>query len=199
MVCVVVSLAYSLRLVIRSRASLHLEIIALRHQRLSSTDRGRKLSPADRLLWLSQAWRGWRTAVHIVKPEPSSHGSAAAFACSGPGRVADACGDHCVTGYAGSAEIDTGLDRQIPLLLAYFAPERPVAESDYRGDLVKTRFSSTVRVAIRARPPRSRHLPVLLDHDEGATWVLKAAQVETQKVGVGSKLVNCLLRVLCRQ
>jgi hypothetical protein len=31
-VSVVVSLAYSLRLVIRSRASLHLEIIALRHQ-----------------------------------------------------------------------------------------------------------------------------------------------------------------------
>jgi putative transposase len=73
-VCVVVSLAYSLRLVIRSRASLHLEIIALRHQ-LAVVNRSRpkrlRLSPADRLLWawLSQAWRGWRTAVHIVKPE----------------------------------------------------------------------------------------------------------------------------------
>jgi putative transposase len=73
-VCVVVSLAYSLRLVIRSRASLHLEIIALRHQ-LDVVDRSRphrlRLSPADRLLWawLSQASRGWRTAVHIVKPE----------------------------------------------------------------------------------------------------------------------------------
>jgi putative transposase len=73
-VCVVVSLAYSLRLVTRSRASLHLEIIALRHQ-LTVVNRSRsqrlRLSPADRLLWvwLSQAWRGWRTAVHIVKPE----------------------------------------------------------------------------------------------------------------------------------
>ncbi|HYT67789.1 MAG TPA: hypothetical protein VEL51_15275, partial [Vicinamibacterales bacterium] len=59
---------------IRSRASLHLEIIALRHQ-LAVVNRSRpqrlRLSPADRLLWawLSQAWRGWRTAVHIVKPE----------------------------------------------------------------------------------------------------------------------------------
>jgi putative transposase len=73
-VCVVLSLASSLRLVIRSRASLHLEIIALRHQ-LAVVNRSRphrlRLSPADRLLWawLSQAWRGWRTAVHIVKPE----------------------------------------------------------------------------------------------------------------------------------
>jgi len=73
-VCVVASVAYSLRLVIRSRASLHLEIIALRHQ-LAVINRSRprrlRLSPADRLLWawLSQAWRDWRTAVHMVKPE----------------------------------------------------------------------------------------------------------------------------------
>ena len=30
-----------------------------------------RFTPADRMLWawLSQAWRGWRSAVHIVKPE----------------------------------------------------------------------------------------------------------------------------------
>jgi hypothetical protein len=32
----------------------------------------------------------------------------------------------------------------------------------------------------------------VLDHQEGATYVLKAAVVETQKVGGGTKLVNCL-------
>jgi hypothetical protein len=45
MVCVVVSLAYSLRLVIRSGASLHLEIIALRHQ-LAVVNRSRAAQTA---------------------------------------------------------------------------------------------------------------------------------------------------------
>ena len=74
MVSVVVSLLYSLRFLIRSRAALHLEIIALRHQ-LAVLNRSRRprlrLTPADRILWagLSHAWRGWRSAVRIVKPE----------------------------------------------------------------------------------------------------------------------------------
>jgi putative transposase len=73
-VSVVVSLLHSLRLLIRSRASLHLEIIALRHQ-LAVVNRSRRprlrLTSADRMLWvwLSHAWRGWRSAVHIIKPE----------------------------------------------------------------------------------------------------------------------------------
>src|SRR5215217_169110 len=59
---------------VRSRASLHLEIIALRHQ-LGVVHRSRhprlRLTSADRALWawLSQAWSGWRSAVHIVKPD----------------------------------------------------------------------------------------------------------------------------------
>ncbi len=59
---------------VRSRASLHLEIIALRHQ-LAVVNRSRRprlrVTSADRMLWawLSRAWRGWRSAVHIVKPE----------------------------------------------------------------------------------------------------------------------------------
>jgi hypothetical protein len=71
---VVVSLLHSLRFLIRSRASLHLEIIALRHQ-LAVVHRSRRprlrLTSADRLLWawLAHAWHGWRTAVHIVTPE----------------------------------------------------------------------------------------------------------------------------------
>ena len=59
---------------VRSRVSLHLEIIALRHQ-LAVVNRSRRprlrLTPVDRMLWawLSRSWRGWRSAIHIVKPE----------------------------------------------------------------------------------------------------------------------------------
>jgi len=71
---VAVSLLHSFRLLVRSRASLHLEIIALRHQ-LAVLHRSRRprlrFTSADRILWawLSHAWGGWRSAVHIVKPE----------------------------------------------------------------------------------------------------------------------------------
>jgi len=71
---VVVSLLHSLRLTVRSRASLHLEIIALRHQ-LAVVNRSRRprlrLTSVDRMLgaWLAHAWCGWRSAVDIVKPE----------------------------------------------------------------------------------------------------------------------------------
>ena len=74
MASVVVSLLHSLRFMVRSRASLHLEIIALRHQ-LAVVNRSRRprlrFTSADRMLWawLSRSWRGWRSAVHIVKPE----------------------------------------------------------------------------------------------------------------------------------
>jgi transposase InsO family protein len=71
---VVVSLLHSLRFTVRSRASLHLEIIALRHQ-LAVAHRSRRprfrLTSVDRMLWawLAHAWSGWRSAVCIVKPE----------------------------------------------------------------------------------------------------------------------------------
>jgi putative transposase len=71
---VLFSLVHSLRLMIRSRISLHLEIIALRHQ-LAVVNRSRcarlRLTPVDRMLWawLSRSWCGWRSAIHIVKPE----------------------------------------------------------------------------------------------------------------------------------
>jgi putative transposase len=60
--------------VVRSRVSLHVEIIALRHQ-LAVVNRSRRpplgLTAVDRMLWswLSYSWRGWRSAIHIVKPE----------------------------------------------------------------------------------------------------------------------------------
>jgi len=52
---VVVSVLHSLRFSLRSRALLHLEILALRHQ-LAIVH----LTSADRMLWawLSQRWRG---------------------------------------------------------------------------------------------------------------------------------------------
>ena len=74
MASVVVSLLSSLRFPVRSRVSMHLEILALRHQ-LSVINRSRRpklpLTPADRLLWtgLSHAWGRWRSALVIVKPE----------------------------------------------------------------------------------------------------------------------------------
>jgi putative transposase len=71
---VVVSLLHSFRLLVRSRASLHLEILALRHQ-LAVVRRSRRprlrFTAADRILWawLSHAWGNWHSAVHIIKPE----------------------------------------------------------------------------------------------------------------------------------
>ena len=71
---VLVSLLHSLQFMVCSRASLHLEIIALRHQ-LAIVNRSRRprlrITPADRVLWawLSQAWSGWRSAVQIVRPD----------------------------------------------------------------------------------------------------------------------------------
>jgi transposase InsO family protein len=70
---VVISLLHSLSFLIRSRASLHLEIVALRHQ-LAVLNRTRhqrlRLTSADRKLWawLSQRWYGWRAALHVVQP-----------------------------------------------------------------------------------------------------------------------------------
>ena len=58
----------------RSRMSLHLENLALRHQigvlRRSAPKRA-KLGLADRCLWiwLSRVWTEWRSALVIVKPE----------------------------------------------------------------------------------------------------------------------------------
>jgi putative transposase len=71
---VVVSVLAMLRGVISTRAALHAEILALRHQLLvleRSRPRRPRLGRADRWLWacLSRVWSGWRTAVVIVKPE----------------------------------------------------------------------------------------------------------------------------------
>ena len=71
---VVVSLLMTVRVSLRERAALQLEILALRHQ-LHVVNRSRpqrlRLTPADRMLWvwLSNVWNGWRAAVVIVKPE----------------------------------------------------------------------------------------------------------------------------------
>ncbi len=59
---------------VRSRVSLHLEIISLRHQLAVVHRSGRprlRLTSPDRILWawLSYAWPGWRSAVRIVRPD----------------------------------------------------------------------------------------------------------------------------------
>ena len=60
--------------IVRSRAVLELENLALRHQIgvLQRSARKRpKLILVDRLLWawLSRVWRDWRSALAIVQPE----------------------------------------------------------------------------------------------------------------------------------
>jgi putative transposase len=60
--------------VLKTRAALQLENVALRHQ-ISVLQRSAKkrprLQPADRLLWvwLSRLWADWRSSLVIVKPE----------------------------------------------------------------------------------------------------------------------------------
>jgi len=68
------SLLYSLSCGLRSRAGLHLEIVALRHQ-LAVLHRKvptrPQLKSADRWLWvvLARLWSNWRSGLVIVKPE----------------------------------------------------------------------------------------------------------------------------------
>ena len=65
------SLVVALRSAARSRAALHLESLALRHQ-LAVLNRSRpprlRLTAADRVLWawLSQGWSCWRPALGLV-------------------------------------------------------------------------------------------------------------------------------------
>jgi putative transposase len=71
---VVLSILLTVRMSMRARAALQLEILALRHQlHVMARTRPRRvrLTTCDRLLWvwLSRAWQGWRAAVVIVKPE----------------------------------------------------------------------------------------------------------------------------------
>src|SRR6478672_5980742 len=74
MLPVVTSLLATMRISIRTRAALQLEILALRHQ-LQVLQRSRRrrvhLTRADRRLWvwLSRIGREWRSAVVIVRPE----------------------------------------------------------------------------------------------------------------------------------
>ena len=74
MISVLISLLQTLRGLAQSRAVLHLEVLALRHQ-LQVLQRARpwrvRLATADRWLWvwLARVWTAWRTALVIVKPE----------------------------------------------------------------------------------------------------------------------------------
>jgi transposase InsO family protein len=75
MVTIILSFFSSIRQGLRTRAALHAEILALRHQLLvlqrSSRGRRLRLARADRLLWvwLSRFWSGWRSALAILNPE----------------------------------------------------------------------------------------------------------------------------------
>jgi putative transposase len=74
MMSVLLSLLLTLQTWARSRATMQLEVLALRHQ-LQVLQRSRprrlRLTKTDRWLWalLSDLWTGWRTALVIVKPD----------------------------------------------------------------------------------------------------------------------------------
>jgi len=89
---VIVSLLLTLRVTLRDRAALQLEILALRHQlHVINRSRPRRLSltHADRMLWvwLSKRWDGWRAALVIVRPETVLAWHLAASGSSGRGRA----------------------------------------------------------------------------------------------------------------
>ena len=73
--CVVLrSLLVALLSIVRTRVSLQLEILALRHQLgvLQRAKRRRiRLQGTDRLLWvaLRRLWPEWRKALVLVKPD----------------------------------------------------------------------------------------------------------------------------------
>jgi putative transposase len=73
-ISVLLSLLRTLRGLAQSRAALHIEVLALRHQLQvlqRSQPRWWRLVKTDRWLWvwLSRVWAGWRTALVIVEPE----------------------------------------------------------------------------------------------------------------------------------
>jgi hypothetical protein len=86
---VVFSLLHSLRFTVRSRAWLHLEIIALRHQ-LAVLNRSRRprlrLTSVDRMLWawLAHAWCGSHSACTSTEVATIT---ATIFGVSGPGQI----------------------------------------------------------------------------------------------------------------
>lgn len=73
MLILLVAVLHALRSLVRSKAELQLENLALRHQinvlRRSAKSRLR-LKPGDRLLWvyLSRVWPDWRSTLVIVQP-----------------------------------------------------------------------------------------------------------------------------------
>jgi putative transposase len=74
MTSVLMSVLATLQGAVRSHMTLHLEVLALRHQLQvlqRSQPRRLHLARRDRWLWawLSRVWSGWRTALVIVKPE----------------------------------------------------------------------------------------------------------------------------------
>ena len=88
---VVASLLHSLRFLVRSRAALHLEIVALRHQ-LVVTSRSRRrrlrLTALDRVLWawLAHRWRDYGASRRAAgdRPRMASSWFSSVLALEGP-------------------------------------------------------------------------------------------------------------------
>ena len=72
MKAVLIALIACLRAGFRSRAGMHLEVLALRHQLAVYQRRHERVGTkvVDRLLWalLSRTWANWRNALVFVQP-----------------------------------------------------------------------------------------------------------------------------------
>ena len=79
---------------LRSRATVELENLALRHQLtvLKRSVKRPQLRRTDRCLWvvLSRVWKEWRAALDIVQPATVIAWHGKVFACFGAGRFATA-------------------------------------------------------------------------------------------------------------
>ena len=82
--------AAALSSLVKTRAALQLENLALRHQLgvLHRSAKKPKLTPFDRLLWvwLCGVWADWRSALIVVKPATVIAWHRKAFAFFGHGR-----------------------------------------------------------------------------------------------------------------
>jgi putative transposase len=71
---VLISVLQTVRSLVRARAALHVEVLALRHQ-IQVLERSRRprvrLTAVDRLawVWFSRIWSEWRAALVLVKPD----------------------------------------------------------------------------------------------------------------------------------
>jgi putative transposase len=162
MLIVLTTLLGTLSPMVRSRAVLALENLALRHQIVvlqRSARKRPKLTPADRRLWvwLSRLWRDWRSALAIVKPETVVAWHRAGCRRFWTGKVRH--------GQSGRP----ALSHEIRVLIRQMCRENPGwGAPRIHGELLKLGFdlgeSSVSKYMVRGRKPPSQTWRTFLDN-----------------------------------